>query len=54
MQSKIVWPMLVVVAVLAGASIPLFFDPGFYYVDDSQSGAFGQWYEIGRRVLDLD
>ena len=46
--------MLVVVAVLAGASIPLFFDPGFYYVDDSQSGAFGQWYEIGRRVLDLD
>jgi hypothetical protein len=53
-QSKIVWPMLVVVAVLAGASIPLFFDPGFYYVDDSQSGAFGQWYEIGRRVLDLD
>lgn len=54
MQSKIVWPMLVVVAVLAGASIPLLFDPGFYYVDDSQSGAFGQWYEIGRRVLDLD
>lgn len=53
-QSKIVWPMLVVVAVLAGASIPLLFDPGFYYVDDSQSGAFGQWYEIGRRVLDLD
>lgn len=46
--------MLVVVAVLAGASIPLLFDPGFYYVDDSQSGAFGQWYEIGRRVLDLD
>ncbi|QYF73840.1 hypothetical protein [Cryobacterium sp. PAMC25264] len=54
MQSKIVWPILVVVAVLAGASIPLLFDPGFYYVDDSQSGAFGQWYEIGRRVLDLD
>jgi len=53
-QSKIVWPMLVVVAVLAGASIPLFFDPGFYFVDDTQSGAFGQWYEIGRRVLDLD
>lgn len=48
------WPILVVVAVLAGASIPLFFDPGFYYVDDSQSGAFGQWYEIGRRVLDFD
>lgn len=54
MQSKIVWPLLVVVAVLAGASIPLFFDPGFYFVDDTQSGAFGQWYEIGRRVLDLD
>ncbi|MBG6058524.1 hypothetical protein RCH16_003314 [Cryobacterium sp. MP_M5] len=54
MQSKFVWPILVVAAVLAGASIPLFFDSGFYYVDDSQSGAFGQWYEIGRRVLDLD
>ncbi|MGO4784833.1 hypothetical protein [Cryobacterium sp. W22_MBD10_FK3] len=54
MQSKIVWPFLVVVAILAGSSIPLLFDPGFYYVDDSQSGAFGQWYEIGRRVLDLD
>jgi hypothetical protein len=53
-QSKIVWPILVVVAVLVGASVPLLFDHGFYFVDDTQSGAFGQWYEIGRRVLDLD
>lgn len=54
MQSKIVWPILVVVAVLVGASVPLLFDHGFYFIDDTQSGAFGQWYEIGRRVLDLD
>jgi hypothetical protein len=48
------WPLLVVVAVVVGASVPLIFDRGFYFVDDTQSGAFGQWYEIGRRVLDLD
>jgi hypothetical protein len=53
-QSKIVWPILVLVAVVVGASVPLLFDRGFYFVDDTQSGAFGQWYEIGRRVLDLD
>lgn len=31
--------------------VPLIFDPRFYFVDDTQSGAMGQWYEIGARFL---
>lgn len=54
MRSKLVWPILAVLAAVAGACIPLLFNPTFYFIDDSQSGALGQWYEIGRRVLEGD
>lgn len=54
MRSKLAWPILAVLAAVAGASIPLLFNPTFYFIDDSQSGALGQWYEIGRRVLEGD
>ncbi|OUE08309.1 hypothetical protein CMsap09_05120 [Clavibacter michiganensis] len=50
-SKRAVWPLVVVVGVLVGAVIPLLVDPGYYFVDDSQSGLFGQWYEIGNRVL---
>ncbi len=46
--------MIAVVVAVCGAAIPLLFNPTFYFVDDSQSGALGQWYEIGRRVLEGD
>jgi hypothetical protein len=25
---------------------------GYYFIDDTQAGAFGQWYEIGTRILE--
>jgi hypothetical protein len=50
-SKRVVWPLVVVLGVLVGAVIPLLVEPGYYFVDDSQSGLFGQWYEIGNRVL---
>lgn len=32
----------------------MIFDIGFYYVDDTQSGAIGQWWKIGERILAWD
>ena len=52
MKSRFVWPAVVVVAVLLGAALPLLVNRGYYFIDDTQSGAFGQWYEIGTRILE--
>jgi hypothetical protein len=43
---------MAVVATVAGAVIPILFFPGYYFVNDTEAGAYGQWYEIGRRILD--
>jgi hypothetical protein len=51
-KSRFVWPAVVVVAVLVGAALPLLVNRGYYFIDDTQSGAFGQWYEIGTRILE--
>jgi hypothetical protein len=40
----------VVVATLIGALIPLITNPRFYFYDDTQSGAFGIWFEIGEKL----
>jgi hypothetical protein len=32
------------------ALIPLFTNPRFYFYDDTQSGAFGIWFEIGEKL----
>ena len=51
MKPNLAWPLGALVAILAGAAIPLIFFPTFYFADDTQSGAFGQWYHIGARIL---
>ncbi|KQO99434.1 hypothetical protein [Leifsonia sp. Leaf264] len=51
MRSRLWWPVAAVATAILGAMIPLVFDPRFYFVDDTQSGAMGQWYEIGARFL---
>lgn len=38
------------IATLLAAVIPLFTNPRFYYYDDTQSGAFGIWFEIGQKL----
>lgn len=52
MKSKLVWPLIVVAAVVSGAALPLLVNHGYYFIDDTQAGAFGQWYEIGTRLLE--
>lgn len=51
-QSRFFWPLSVVAAVVVGAALPLLVNRGYYFIDDTQSGAFGQWYEIGTRLLE--
>lgn len=54
MRSSLLWLGAAVVAVLVGASVPLLFDSGYYFVDDTQAGALGQWWKIGERILSGD
>ncbi|MGA0568911.1 hypothetical protein ACO2Q7_16390 [Rathayibacter sp. KR2-224] len=51
---RLLWPAFAVVAVLAAGLIPLAFNHGYYFIDDTQAGAIGQWYKIGTRVLSGD
>lgn len=51
-KSRYLWPAIVVAAVLLGAALPLLVNRGYYFIDDTQAGAFGQWYEIGTRILE--
>ncbi len=50
-MKRLFWPIVTVVltVVFAAARLPL--NERFYYVDDTETGAFGQWYELGDRLL---
>ncbi|MFF1251241.1 hypothetical protein ACFVYC_01900 [Pseudarthrobacter sp. NPDC058329] len=39
-----------VIVTIVAALIPLFTNPRFYFYDDTQSGAFGIWFEIGEKL----
>lgn len=52
MRSKLLWPIAAVAATVVGAIIPMLFFTGYYFVNDTEAGAYGQWFEIGRRILD--
>lgn len=51
MRSKLLWPTAAVAATVAGAIIPMLFFRRYYFVNDTEAGAFGQWWEIGDRLL---
>lgn len=40
-----------VAAVVVVTLVPVLFFDRFYFVDDTQVGAYGQWYEIGKSLL---
>lgn len=40
------------VVVLIAAVLPLLWNDRHYFVDDSVNGAFGQWYHLGRSLLE--
>ena len=43
--------VLIVAIVSIFSLIPLFFFHRFYFLDDTQRGAIGQWYEVGKLVM---
>lgn len=43
--------LTLIVAIFVVSLVPLIGMPRFYFLDDTQRGALGQWYEIGRLVL---
>lgn len=45
------WGALAGVVTILGALIPLIFNRRFYFYDDTQTGAFGIWFEIGKKLL---
>jgi hypothetical protein len=45
------WIGLTVLTVVAAAAIPLLYTPRFYFLGDTQIGAFGQWYHLGKKLL---
>jgi hypothetical protein len=45
------WIGLTVLTVVAAATIPLLYTPRFYFLGDTQIGAFGQWYHLGQKLL---
>ncbi|MFT7710321.1 hypothetical protein ACMT9Y_05115 [Clavibacter tessellarius] len=51
MRSKLLWPTAAVAATVLGAIIPMLFFRRYYFVNDTEAGAFGQWWEIGDRLL---
>lgn len=48
---RYLWPVAVVGVVLAGIAIRLHFEPRFFYWDDTQFGSTGEWYELGKNLL---
>lgn len=42
--------LIVTLIVLITAVIPLFFNEHYYFIDDTQNGAIGQWFELGKSL----
>lgn len=51
-SGSVVWLVMAVGATLALAALRVAITPWFYFWDDTQLGAYGQWYELGRRLID--
>ncbi|MCM0582915.1 hypothetical protein H9L19_07450 [Weissella diestrammenae] len=49
-QSGWIYNLIFIVSVFLIALIPLIFFKDFYFLDDSQRAAAGQWYEVGREI----
>lgn len=49
-SKELITNLAIIVAIIIVALIPLIFTPNFYYLDDTQRAAVGQWYEVGRLI----
>lgn len=45
------WLAAAVLATLAQASVRVAVTPSYFFWDDTQLGAYGQWYELGQRLV---
>ena len=50
-RGVLLWWLASAVAVVVVAADRVRVTRRYFYVDDTQLGAFGQWYDIGRRLL---
>ncbi|MFD4959967.1 hypothetical protein [Microbacterium sp. NPDC058389] len=51
LRGGLLWYLLSVAAVLLMALARIVREPRFFFWDDTQLGAFGQWYGLGTRIL---
>jgi len=49
---RAIYPVVAVLITLVLGAVRLVGTRAFYFADDTQTGAFGQWWELGRRILD--
>lgn len=49
--ARLMWPIVAVVVALVLGAARLAGSARFYFADDTQTGAFGQWWELGDRLL---
>jgi hypothetical protein len=50
-RTLVLWPLAAVLVTGIGAASRLFWNPKFYFADDTQLGSFGQWWELGDRLM---
>ncbi|WP_229051816.1 hypothetical protein [Aeromicrobium sp. Leaf350] len=53
-RASLGWWALACVATLVTVVLRLVRNPTYYFLDDTQTGAVGQWYALGQRLLDGD
>jgi len=54
LRARVLWPVAVAASVVAGSLVPVLFFARYYFVGDTEAGAYGQWYQIGTRLLAWD
>lgn len=52
LASPYLWLALALFATLIHAAVRIAITPWYFFWDDTQLGAYGQWFELGRRLLD--
>lgn len=49
-RRTLLWLGFTVLTVVLAACIPLLYTPRYYFLGDTQIGAFGQWYHLGEKL----
>jgi len=52
--AEIAWFLVALATTGVGALLPLLFSPRYYFINDTEAGAFPQWFAIGERLVNGD